>query len=389
MKVTISVFGRYHAFYLAAQLYKHNYLHRLITTYPNYEVQKYQIPRDKVSNLVGFELVRRSWDKFPDSIHTKFNPQFILHESFDILAKGLIPEDTDLYVGWSSFSERGLHVAKNFGAITVLERGSAHIHYQNSILQEEYDYYGVKGELPHPQIIEKEIREYELADYISVPSTFVFRSFIDSGLSPSKLVKIPYGVDIQSFRQLPRRDNKFRVVYAGRMALQKGVQYLLQAFAELRLFDAELWLIGGITSEMEPFFKKYEGYFQYFGHVPQHELAQYYSQCTVFALCSIQDGFGMVLPQAMASGLSIICTTNTGGEDLIEDGKEGFIIPIRDIESLKARILYLYQNPEVAEIMGQAALHRVAAGHSWDDYGDQVIAAYTKIWKKQEKESCT
>ena len=163
MKVTISVFGRYHAFYLAAQLYKHNYLHRLITTYPNYEVQKYQIPRDKVSNLVGFELVRRSWDKFPDSIHTKFNPQFILHESFDILAKGLIPEDTDLYVGWSSFSERGLHVAKNFGAITVLERGSAHIHYQNSILQEEYDYYGVKGELPHPQIIEKEIREYELA----------------------------------------------------------------------------------------------------------------------------------------------------------------------------------------------------------------------------------
>ena len=70
----------------------------------------------------------------------------------------------------------------------------------------------------------------------------------------------------------------------------------------------------------------------------------------------------MVIVQAMACGLPVIATVNTGGPDIIRDGKDGFIIPIRDIEALKSKLLYLYQNEEIRKAMGQSAKERASKG---------------------------
>jgi glycosyltransferase involved in cell wall biosynthesis len=81
----------------------------------------------------------------------------------------------------------------------------------------------------------------------------------------------------------------------------------------------------------------------------------------------------------MACGLPVICTTNTGGADLVREGRDGFILPIRDVEAIKEKILYFYENPEAARSMGESARRRVAAGFSWSDYGRRMIAAYQSI----------
>ena len=60
----------------------------------------------------------------------------------------------------------------------------------------------------------------------------------------------------------------------------------------------------------------------------------------MFVLNSLEDGFGVVLPQSMACGLPVICTVNTAGNDVIEDGIDGFVIPIRDVEALKEKLLF-------------------------------------------------
>jgi glycosyltransferase involved in cell wall biosynthesis len=383
MEVTVSVFSRFHAFYLANQLEKRGYLRRIITSYPKFEVQKYGIPPAKVSSLVLHELASRGWRRLPGRLTRDLNPEIFLHEMFDRDASRHIPSDTDVYVGWSSFSERGLLRARQGGAVTVIERGSAHIETQRDLLTEEYEQFGLRPELPHPSIVEKEKREYELADYISVPSGFAKRTFLDHGYSESKLLHVPYGVDLENFSPLPRSDDVFRVVYAGSMSLRKGVPYLLQAFAELRLPGAELWLIGPVRPEIVPFLQRYEGTFRYFGRVPQAQLSWYYSQGSVFALCSIEEGMAMVLPQAMACGLPVICTTNTGGEDLVADGQEGFVIPIRDLPILKERLLNLYQDEDRRLAMGQAALRQVRAGFTWDDYGERVAERYQDILQER------
>jgi glycosyltransferase involved in cell wall biosynthesis len=393
-KAIISVGGRFHAFNLAQQLEKRRALKKLITSYPKFEVKKYGIPPEKIGSVLIKEILERGWRQLPAFLHNIYNPQYLIHEIFDKSVSYCL-ESADLFVGWSSFSLHSLRKAKKMGMTTVIDRGSSHILYQQKILKEEYDNFGVKIQLAHPKIIEKELKEYEEADYVTIPSLFVKRTFLDQGFPENKLIHVPYGVDLSQFRQIPKEDNVFRVIFVGGMTLQKGVHYLLRAFSELNLPNSELMLIGAISNEIKPFFKKYKvsmfgrptssgrrtSPILFIGHVPQRELYKYYSQSSVFVLNSIQDGFGMVIIQAMACSLPVITTENTGGPDIVRDRKDGFIIPIRDAEKLKEKLIYLYENPEIRLKMGQSAKERVASGFTWDDYGDKTVEAYKKILK--------
>jgi glycosyltransferase involved in cell wall biosynthesis len=378
MRITVSVGGRWHAFYLAQQLLKEGYLANLITSYPKFEVKKYGIPPEFVRSIPITEIMTRGWAKLPRSMRDAYNPQFLIHDFFDRLAARKLSY-SDLVVTWSSFGLRTMRKAKSLGAITVVERGSSHIVYQNDMMREEYAKCGVEYRQTHPAIIDKELQEYEEADYIAIPSLFVKRTFLEHGIPEKKLLHVPYGVHINDFTPEPKGDDVFRVIFAGALSIRKGVHYLVQAFAELSLPNSQLLLIGGLTEEIKPLLKKYQGIYQGIGQVPQKELYRYYSMGSVFVIMSLEEGLAMVQPQAMCAGLPIICTTNTGGEDLVRDGTDGFIIPLRDTEALKEKLLYLYQNPDICRAMGESARQRIKQGFSWDDYGRRIIRNYARI----------
>lgn len=103
MKVAISVGGRFHAFYLAQQLYKRGYLRRLITSYPKFEVVKYGIPKGKVSSLIMIEFLSRGWRYLPSSLTKFYNPQYAISDLYDRLAKRHLT-DSDILIAWSSFA---------------------------------------------------------------------------------------------------------------------------------------------------------------------------------------------------------------------------------------------------------------------------------------------
>jgi glycosyltransferase involved in cell wall biosynthesis len=285
------------------------------------------------------------------------------------------------------------------GAVGIIEHGSSHPLFQKQILEEEYKKFGIKKSISHPKIIEKAEKEFKEADYIFLPSKFAIKSFVDKGFSKEKLLHIPYGVNLSEFKQIPKEDDVFRVVFAGGMTLQKGLHYLLQGFSELNLPNSELILLGGMTDEMKSFFRKYNveeainqeinkslnqnsSRIRFLGHKKQKDLHKYYSQGSVFVLPSIQDGFGMVMIQAMACGLPIIATENTGGPDVIENNKNGFVVPIRDVGVLKEKLVYLYENPEKREKMGEEAKKTAESGFTWGDYGDKIVKEYERILKK-------
>jgi glycosyltransferase involved in cell wall biosynthesis len=378
MKIVISVGGRFHAFFLARQLLKRNALKEIITSYPRFWARRYGLPPEKVKPVISKEILFRSWQKLPVSLRSLYDIRFFVSDLFDRRAAKIVSE-CDLFIGWSSFSLRTLRRAKELGAITIIQRGSSHIIYQRDILRREYEKLGLAPDLPADKIIEKELQEYEEADYIEVPSTFARRTFLEKGFSASRIIQGGRGVDLSLFRPVPKEDNIFRIIYAGQISIQKGIHYLLQAFSELRLSRAELWLIGSISDSMKPFLKKYTGNYTWLGHKPEKELYRFYSQGSVFVIPTLQEGLAMVQVQAMACGLPVISTTNSGGEDIIDEGKEGFIIPICDLDSLKERLSYLYQNQEICREMGAAALAKAKDKFSWDDYGDVIIEKYRRI----------
>ena len=115
------------------------------------------------------------------------------------------------------------------------------------------------------------------------------------------------------------------------------------------------------------------------GPKPQSQLPWYYSQGTIFCLPSIEDGMGYVLLEAKACGLPVICTTNTGAEDIVREGIDGFVVPIRDVDALKTRILWAYDHRSLCSEMGRVARENALLGNRWDDYGDRILAAYGRL----------
>lgn len=377
MKVTVSVFGRFWSFYLAQQLQQRGYLDSLISTYPTFAITKYGIEPSLIRSIWHLEILSRAWRKIPTQLRNGNNLPFWFRDNFDKTVLNYLSSSSDLFVGLSSLCLHSLQKAKELGAVTVVDEGSCHVECQNQLLQEEYERWGLKFANTDMGVYERELQEYAETDLIAVPSLFAKRTFLERGIPETKLIHVPYGTSLKEFYPVSKEDNVFRVIYCGGINLRKGIQYLLQAFYELKLPDAELWLVGSLEQEIQPFLQKYQSdRILLKGKQPQNQLRWFYSQCSVFCLASVEDGFGMVMAQAMACGLPVIHTTNTGGEDIVRDGIDGFCIPIRDVEALKEKILFFYENPKERSHMGDNALKQAKQTLSWDDYGEKMIAAY-------------
>ncbi len=387
MNITVSVFGRFHAFYLARELERRGHLRRLITSHPKFSVGRWGVSPEVVSTLWPLEAGRRIFARFPSAFGHVIPFDRPIPRLYESLAARRIPPDTDLFVGWSNTAEKGISSAQQLSAITVVERGSSHIRTQRRILREEYQRHGVKVDLPPDSVVRKEEREYKAAHYVVVPSSFAERTFLERGFSSDRLIRLPLGVDPTEFAPLEKRDDVFRVIFAGQLGFRKGLPYLLQAWEELDLPGAELLLLGPVQEEFRPWMEQYRGNYRYPGNLPQGDLHKWYSQGSVFVLPSVEDGFGMVLTQAMACGLPIIATSNTGAPDLVEQGQEGFVVPIQDVEALKERLRWCYEYRTDLSAMGEAARRKVLNDFTWRRYGERVVAAYQDLVQDQDEDA--
>ena len=220
-----------------------------------------------------------------------------------------------------------------------------------------------------------ETNEFEFSDYIMVPSLFVRNTFITNGVDKNKIVVNPYGVDTDVFYNRQKNDNVFRIVFSGSACFRKGFHYLLDAVNKLDSnLKIECWHLGTIDPQMKKYLvNKNKNSISFKGSYKESELPNLYSQCSVLILPSLEEGLAMVTLQAMACGLPIICTPNTGLEDVISNGIEGFIVPIRNTEIIVEKIMYLYSNPNVHKKMSLNAFNRVRNGFTWNDYGKRYV----------------
>ncbi|MBP0014383.1 MAG: glycosyltransferase family 4 protein [Roseofilum sp. SBFL] len=223
-------------------------------------------------------------------------------------------------------------------------------------------------------------QELELADRIFVASSITRQSLLNFGVNPEKISVIPYGAPLGYFHPQPKKEKGFRALYVGRVEPRKGIHYLLNAWKKLKLSDAELCLIG-INEFPSGWLDRYQDIFRYIPPIPHYSLNQYYSSASVFVFPSLVEGFGLVLLEAMACGIPVITTPNTAGPDIITDGVEGFIIPIRDTEALQDKLDWCYHHPLELAQMGQAA-RKKAEQLTWSQYRQRLADCIADVMNK-------
>ena len=374
MIVNVGSLGRFHTFDLARQMYRLGELGSMYTAYPKWKVDHF--PRERVRTFPWWMMALSTASRIGGTGLTRWlNWRAI--DSFDHWVESQL-QPCDVYHCLSACGLRTHRVARQrYGALTVCDRGSSHIVYQDRILQEEHERWGLPYKHIDERVIAKEQQEYAECDIITVPSTFAYKSFVSEGISEKKLRTIFYGVDLELFRPVKKKDEAFRVIYVGAVSLRKGLLYLLEALEPL-LGEIEVWVIGTVTPEIKPLLSGYEGRVHFTGPIPRSDLYKYYGQGSVFVLPSLEEGLALVQAQAMACGLPVIATKNTGAEDLFTNGIEGFIVPIRNPVAIREKVLDLYKNAELRSEMGKAALRRVQSMGGWNSYGDSIFETYAE-----------
>jgi len=144
----------------------------------------------------------------------------------------------------------------------------------------------------------------------------------------------------------------------------------------------ELVLVGPIDHEsFDEKLLKMHDFIDYRGKLPQSELYKIYAEMDVFAINSIEDGFAMVILQAMSCGCPIIATTNTAGIDVVKNYENGIIIPILDNDALSNSLEWFYHNRKEIPEMGRKSRAITENGFVWDDYGDRNMQFLHKLEK--------
>lgn len=302
------------------------------------------------------------------------------HETLDWKVSSEL-DSSDALIALSGSGLRSGRWMRQSGKIYICDRGSSHIRFQDQSLREEYARWGLVFAGVDPRILRKEEQEYEIATRISVPSEFVQRSFLAQGVPAARLAKIPYGARFDRFRPVgaPSPD-KFVVLYVGAISVRKGFLYLLKAFQMLKHPQKRLQVIGHVCPEMSSLLARENlEHVDLIGAVPNAELANYYSCATVFVLPSIEDGFGMVMGEAMACGCPVIATENTGADDLFDPQTEGWVVPIRSPKAIHQRLEELCDDPDLRQRVSKLALDRIQRMGGWDEYGDQFAKLLNKL----------
>ncbi len=380
LRVLQTVFGVFHHFELAREFERRGHLQAIYSTWPWSRLGREGVSRGKVRtfpwlHVPEYLLGRSGWDLpwLADELgyrnalaFDRWTEQHLRR----LLRRGRAP---DVVIGISGSSLRSGQLLQRNGGKFVCDRGSTHQRYQEEIVADEFQRWGVRRPVSDPRDTRREEAIYSVADAITVPSSIARRSFVQMGVPEAKVHVIPYGVRLDQFTPTASPpEGEFCVLFAGAVGVRKGVPYLLQAFAALGHPRKRLRVAGAVQEELRPLLAQLPTeHVEFLGPLPQAELAGLMSRSHLLVLPSIEEGLALVQAQAMACGCPVLCSTNTGGEDLFTDGEEGFIVPIRDTVALSDRMQQLADQPALHARMRMNALRRVQTLGGWREYGDR------------------
>jgi glycosyltransferase involved in cell wall biosynthesis len=277
---------------------------------------------------------------------------------FDFFASFMMRK-CDVLHAWSSFGFYSIKKAKQQNSIVFVEKSCSHPYHQEAILKEEANKLGVKYRGHSKWFLDRALKEFELADRVIVCSKYTLNSFIENGFPREKLYNVALDANFVPKRRYNRNFNKkeFVVGIAGGNVIRKGFIYLLKAWTELDIPNASL-LLRTSRSELKKIPEIWnlidgDNSIEIIDHI--NDMEDFYEKCDLFVLPSIDEGFGMVVFEALACSLPVIVSTNVGAGDFINNGKEGFVVDIRNVQQIKDKIETLHSDRQLLQTMSAKA----------------------------------
>jgi glycosyltransferase involved in cell wall biosynthesis len=287
----------------------------------------------------------------------RFSPgwsQCVANSYFDRAVARLLekPEGPSVFVGFGGRAFRSMCRAKELG-FGRLELVSASSHVRNvqrlhAIASARWP---IEANWLNEHQILRTLREYEMADRIIVASDYTRKSFVDQGIPESKIVYFPMTADpryaLAGASRQPRTDGIFRIVYTGSLTVYKGIPLLIEAFGQLRERPAELTLVGGSSSRgMRRYLEAAVRNDPRIQAAPGDPLP-HLLHADLYIHPSYEDGFAYAAAEALACGVPILVTEDTGMKEHIHSFDQGEIVPTGNVAALVCAIRRrLYPLPE-------------------------------------------
>jgi glycosyltransferase involved in cell wall biosynthesis len=306
---------------------------------------------------------------------------FALHDSIVSRRLEKLAGKIDIVHTWPLGALETLKTAARLGIPTVLERPNAHTRFAYQVVKEECARLSVALPPDHehaykPEVLRIEEEEYALASRLLCPSEFVVKTFLDRGFKREQLARHIYGVDERSFYPGPSRDRSdpFTVIFVGVCAVRKGLHFALEAWLKSSASQDGKFLIAGsfipsYEEKLRPMLSHPS--VRVLGH--REDVAELMRSSDAFVLPTIEEGFGLVCTEAMASGcvpmVSEACT------EICKHMENSLVHPIGDVEALTQHISMLYEDRALLSRLREAGLHEVPQ-ITWNAAGTRLLTAY-------------
>jgi glycosyltransferase involved in cell wall biosynthesis len=220
----------------------------------------------------------------------------------------------------------------------------------------------------------REEQEYALADFHCAASTVVREQLEKNGVPREKILLVPYGANRSLFFPAPApADKTFRIVFAGQVGLRKGLKTFLDALESAKRSDWRVDFYGAVLGEAKPDIAAYRGEtpLEFHGAVPQPALAEAFRRASILVLPSLEEGFGLVVPQALNTGLPCIVSDRVGAKDLIRHHENGSVFQVENSSALLDELLF-WENRRV----------RVEEKIPWSEPAETLISLSAKLLLK-------
>ncbi|MBB4802507.1 hypothetical protein HNP37_002580 [Flavobacterium nitrogenifigens] len=227
--------------------------------------------------------------------------------------------------------------------------------------------------------LNKKDQELALADVIFVASSFTKKTLQEYTGNLAEIKVIPYGFPEvkEQKKYLPLENRKLKVLFIGGLSQRKGISYLFDAVEELQ-DKVELTVVGHKSvGHCEALNKALEKH-NWIPSLSHDQVLECMKEHDVFVFPSLFEGFGLVITEAMSQGIPVITTDRTAGPDLIENEKDGWIVPSGSSEAIKEVINRIIEKPELLEQYGLAAQNK-AQTRPWSVYGQEMADALSSL----------
>lgn len=369
MKISISATNPCHLHPLARELEASGHLGCYYSGYPRWRLpgsETMPIRTHSFRTLVVYALRKFIRPRFRPADRTLFLWQ---DKAFDRWVATRL-EPCDFIHAMPGQCLETFRAARRLGISTVLNHATGPVAEWVRLMTPEYERVDLHVSRVSPfdqAYFDRERQEYELTDYHCAASSVVREQLIRTGIPDDRIWVVPYGADPAIFHREEGagRPSRFTIVFAGQISLRKGTATLLRALEKAGDRNWTMDFHGHVLPETRADLASYRGKIplRFHGPVPQPELAAVFRRASALVLPSVEDGFGLVVPQALNCGCPCLVSDRVGAKDLIENHVNGSIVAFDNPDALLEELLWWEQSDRRPEKI-----------HAWPEPARRLIA---------------